>query len=383
MILHLGLIETQLLQFLDLEQLPQRDEQAVLPHLAVVQNDFATAGKRIRICRLALRIQASFKFTRHRAGCPASFDDNFVCLHFLEFDADREGRILGLRLHRETAADLPVAGARGDLRKIESVGFVKQRRLKLLKEEAIAQRGLRDRNVTVQIGRGAEARTEIDVLERRHAFQLLVQKTEARPDDVHALHFGRECRRFVFGLHHEGRRRIRERFGGAFLFGWRRRDNRSLCHGRRDRHGWHSPFAIGVLRPEDFGVHQRNFLDDEVAAEERRKADAEPESLRGEKIGGNTGLALGDRDSGELQSPPRGDADPLDAQVGAEALAEFLLNPGLCPARLHIHVHAEQNEQRHAHDQPQPDQHDAAHFLHAGRLRRRGLKKRRKPVPPQ
>jgi hypothetical protein len=65
-IFHLGLIEMKLLQLLDLEQLPQGDEQAVLPHLTVAQNDFPPAGKCIRIRCRAARVEMALELSRHR-----------------------------------------------------------------------------------------------------------------------------------------------------------------------------------------------------------------------------------------------------------------------------------------------------------------------------
>src|SRR5205823_14853226 len=56
-IFYLGLIEMKFLQFLDLEQLPQRDEQAVLLHLAVQQNDFARSGERLGVGGVAARFE--------------------------------------------------------------------------------------------------------------------------------------------------------------------------------------------------------------------------------------------------------------------------------------------------------------------------------------
>ena len=91
-------------------------------------------------------------------------------------------------------------------------------------------------------------------------------------------------------------------------------------------------------------------------------------------------MGLGNRDAGQLQAPPRSHADPLDMQRGAETLAKFLLNPRLCPARLHIQIHADQNEERHAHDHAESDEQNAAHFFHARKLRRRAFKKRLKPT---
>ena len=55
MIFDLGLFEMQLHQFVDLQNLAERDEEAVLLDFAVAQNDFAVAGERIAVGGLALR----------------------------------------------------------------------------------------------------------------------------------------------------------------------------------------------------------------------------------------------------------------------------------------------------------------------------------------
>ena len=69
-------------------------------------------------------------------------------------------------------------------------------------------------------------------------------------------------------------------------------------------------------------------------------------------------------------------------RVRAEPLAEFLLNPGLCPLRLHIQVHANQNEDRHPQDRPERDQQNAAQFFHAGTLRRSQFEEKTKARAP-
>ena len=49
MIFHLGLLELKLHQFVDLQNLAERDEEAVLLDFAVAQNDFALSGERIAV----------------------------------------------------------------------------------------------------------------------------------------------------------------------------------------------------------------------------------------------------------------------------------------------------------------------------------------------
>src|SRR5438552_3725252 len=100
-IFYLSLIEMKFLQFLDLEQLPQRDEQAVLLHLTVPQNDFARAGERIGVGGVAARFEKTFQLARDRPRHAASFRDDAVGLDVSESYADRERRILRLRLNLE------------------------------------------------------------------------------------------------------------------------------------------------------------------------------------------------------------------------------------------------------------------------------------------
>ena len=56
----------------------------------------------------------------------------------------------------------------------------------------------------------------------------------------------------------------------------------------------------------------------------------EAEILRLEKWRRDFGIRLRNLNATQFQTAPWGDADPLDAQWHAEALAEFLLNPSLC-----------------------------------------------------
>ena len=45
----------------------------------------------------------------------------------------------------------------------------------------------------------------------------------------------------------------------------------------------------------------------------------------------------------QFKSAPGRDTDAVNVQRRAQAMAEFLLNPRLCPLGLHIHVHADQD----------------------------------------
>ena len=57
-VFHLGLIEVQLHQFVDLQNLAERDEQTVLLHLAVAQDDFAAAIEPFITCEAVARVSS-------------------------------------------------------------------------------------------------------------------------------------------------------------------------------------------------------------------------------------------------------------------------------------------------------------------------------------
>ena len=191
-IFYLGLIEMKFLQLLDLEQLPQRDEQAVLLDLTVPQNDFARAGERIGVGRVAVRLEKTFQLARDRPRHAASFRDNAVGSDVAELYAGHERRILRLRLNLEVARDLAVARARGDLRKLESGGIITHRRLEFPEEESVTQGCLGDADVSAQIRGGAKIRTEVDIIEGRDRFQFPVQETKSPAHQIDAANFRSE-----------------------------------------------------------------------------------------------------------------------------------------------------------------------------------------------
>ena len=51
-------------------------------------------------------------------------------------------------------------------------------------------------------------------------------------------------------------------------------------------------------------------------------------------------------DTAQFKPAPGRYADAINVQRRAQAMAEFLLNPRLCPLGLHIHVHADQDNDR-------------------------------------
>ena len=62
--MHLGLLEMQLHQFVDLQDLAERDEQAVLLQRAVAQEDFAAAANRVAVGGLTLGIERTLQPAR-------------------------------------------------------------------------------------------------------------------------------------------------------------------------------------------------------------------------------------------------------------------------------------------------------------------------------
>ena len=56
--------------------------------------------------------------------------------------------------------------------------------------------------------------------------------------------------------------------------------------------------------------------------------------------------SLRNGDAAQFKSAPGCHTDAVNVQRRAQAMAEFLLNPRLCPLRLHIHVHADQDNDR-------------------------------------
>ena len=59
MILGVGLLEVKLHQLFDLKNLTKRDEQIVLPKLAVMQNNFTIAAQRLRVSCFSICFETS------------------------------------------------------------------------------------------------------------------------------------------------------------------------------------------------------------------------------------------------------------------------------------------------------------------------------------
>jgi hypothetical protein len=66
-------------------------------------------------------------------------------------------------------------------------------------------------------------------------------------------------------------------------------------------------------------------------------------------------------------------------QLGAESLAKFLLNPRLCPLRLHIQIQPDQGNRTERNNCAGRQESDSDEPFHAQTLPRPSLKKRSKP----
>ena len=111
-------------QFVDLQQLPKRDEQAVLLDLTIAQNYFPCAGERIWVSGAATGVEMTFQPTRDHPAHTAGVRDDTIGLHVMKLNADSERRIFGLRQERKAAGYFPATGAGRDLGKIELIGSV-------------------------------------------------------------------------------------------------------------------------------------------------------------------------------------------------------------------------------------------------------------------
>ena len=197
MILHLRLIEMELLQFCDLQQLPERHEQAVLLDLAITQNYLPRPGEGILVSGGATGIEITFQPARDHSANTTGVRDDAVCLDITKFDTDRERRVLGLRQERKAAGYFAAGRVRGDLRKIELIRGVAERRLQLLEKKSITERRLFDAHVPAQVGCRSETRTKTDVVKSRNALQLLVQKAKAAVHQIDSLNLRRERDRLL------------------------------------------------------------------------------------------------------------------------------------------------------------------------------------------
>src|SRR5712691_6787728 len=101
MVLRFRLLEMKLGQFLDLEELAERNKQIVLPQLSILQRNLAASGKRIGIGRFAFSLQTSLNFSLENTAGTARFSNNLVSLNATKFQIDPERRFLCFRLHRK------------------------------------------------------------------------------------------------------------------------------------------------------------------------------------------------------------------------------------------------------------------------------------------
>src|ERR1043166_8478535 len=149
MIFRFGLIEMELLKFLDLKKLTERDEQIVLSKLAILQKNFTRSGKRVRVGCFSFGLQTSFDLPPRTAARPAGFGDDLIRLHAAKFQIDMEGRLFRFRLHCKAPGHIAAADVRGNLRKVQTILVVSKRRFQLLDKKTITQRDSRNSGVAL------------------------------------------------------------------------------------------------------------------------------------------------------------------------------------------------------------------------------------------
>ncbi len=102
-----------------LKDLPKRHQQAVLPHLTIVQMDLSRAGERIRIRGVSAGVEVSFEAALDDALRPAGICHDSVGLHVAKLHPHGEGRVRFARQHGKPPGDLPVPGTRPNLRQLQ------------------------------------------------------------------------------------------------------------------------------------------------------------------------------------------------------------------------------------------------------------------------
>src|ERR1051326_9238788 len=119
MIFCLGLFEMKLLELLDLEELSQQHEQAILLDLTITQKNLATANERIRVGSFPGCLKASLQLSLHHSFRAAGIFNNLLGRHVVKLHARSEWGILRFRLHREIAVNVAASNACGNLRKLQ------------------------------------------------------------------------------------------------------------------------------------------------------------------------------------------------------------------------------------------------------------------------
>jgi hypothetical protein len=105
-----------------------------------------------------------------------------------------------------------------------------------------------------------------------------------------------------------------------------------------------SPFSVGILRPNNGRFEKRDFLDNQTLRKERKNSYVQMKTFRFKKVSPGSAGRLRNVDSGQCQAAPRRNTDTPDTKRGAQAMAEFLLDPGLCPLRLHIQINDQERD---------------------------------------
>ena len=100
------------------QELAKRDQNTVLPNLAIAEVDFAGPGERILIRCLAGSDQLSFDAALHHASRTASIRDDAVRLHIAKLHIHDERRSGVTWIHREIPGHLATSRPRADLREL-------------------------------------------------------------------------------------------------------------------------------------------------------------------------------------------------------------------------------------------------------------------------
>ena len=219
MIFRLRLLEMKLSQFFNLKKLPKYHQQAVLLDSPVAQGNLALTNERLRIGRFAGSLEIALQFALHDSLRSACVCDNLVGQHIAKLYARGKRRILRFRLHRKIAVDLTVAGARGNLGKLQHVRLVTQWGAQLLQKKTVLQGNSRHLRIAVKRQRAADAGAKVYSIKTRKQPACVIEKTEIAILNTDASNLRRHRqsrflhRRWLVDYCLSRRRKIRRRNG--------------------------------------------------------------------------------------------------------------------------------------------------------------------------
>jgi hypothetical protein len=152
-------------QFIDLEELTERDEEAVLPQFSIAQDDLAVTVEGIWVGGFTRGIEEAFHPALDHAGGTSRIGDKLVGLEIPEFHLGSKGAVDGLKLHVETAVDHAASGLRRNAGKTQFFRIVAKGRLEVVDEKPVAKGNPVDLRVAFDRGAGAQIRTKIEAKE--------------------------------------------------------------------------------------------------------------------------------------------------------------------------------------------------------------------------